>query len=171
MGGKIVCPSPQRPTNFPCAEVGSSLFTIGVGWGVLRRGGGGGWVGLGLGLRRRQRSHGLCVLTSPEQLGLCLRLSGLTASQTADDSLTPPRRWWEGETAVPVCVGGVRPGGAPGLTSGRRLAWLLLAGAVACALRVVRCPVGGVCVSGALGPSGGAGEPYIEATGGSLWIR
>ena len=30
-------------------------------------------------------------------------LVGLTAVQTADDPRTPPRRWWEGDVAVPVC--------------------------------------------------------------------
>ena len=38
------------------------------------------------------------------------RLSGLTAPQTVDDPRTPPRRWWEGDTAVPVCVCRARPG-------------------------------------------------------------
>ena len=55
-------------------------------------------------------SHGLCIPTSPAQLGPSLRLSGLTAAQTADRPQTPPRRWWERDTAVPVCSLGI-PGG------------------------------------------------------------
>ena len=58
-------------------------------------------------------SHGLCIPTSPAQLGPSLRLSGLTAAQTADRPQTPPRRWWERDTAVPVCSLGI-PGGGGG---------------------------------------------------------
>ena len=57
------------------------------------------------------------------------RLSGLIAPLTVDDPRTPPRRWWEGDTAVPVCVGRARPaqgGGTSGLTMGWCLALLVL---------------------------------------------
>ena len=52
------------------------------------------------------------------------RLSGLTAPQTVDDPRTPPRRWWEGNTAVPVCVRRARPGqGGGGRRVSRGGAW------------------------------------------------
>ena len=66
--------------------------------GCVQGGGGGGGVGLGLGSCQRR------YLTSPARLGPDLRLSGLTAAQTANDPRTSPRRWREGHTAVPVCV-------------------------------------------------------------------
>ena len=47
-------------------------------------------------LRRRRGCHGLCALTLPARLGVCLRLSGLTAAWTVDDPQTPPRLLWEG---------------------------------------------------------------------------
>ena len=67
-----------------------------------------GWVGSRL--APKAVSHGLCDLTSLPRLGPYLWLYGLTAAQTADDSLTSPRCWQEGDTAVPVCVGRTRLG-------------------------------------------------------------
>ena len=63
--------------------------------------------GGGLGLSSRQTkalTHSRSFLTSPAPLGPDLRLSGLAAAQTADSPQTPPRPWWEGDTAVPVCI-------------------------------------------------------------------
>ena len=54
----------------------------------------GGWSGwVGSRLAPKAVSHGLCDLTSPARLGPYLRLSGLTAAQTADDPRTSPRCW------------------------------------------------------------------------------
>ena len=90
--------------------------------------------------------------------GVVPRLSGLTAPQTVDDPRTPPRRWWEGDTAVPVCMsralracGGFRA---------------LSQGTVAHLLSPLGCgPPIRMCVPGAPGPSSGEGEPYSEAAG------
>ena len=68
----------------------------------MEQGGGLGWVGLGPGLHRWQAPT--ASVSFPHRLDWALpRLSGLTALQTADDPRTPPRRWWEGDAAVPVC--------------------------------------------------------------------
>ena len=63
-------------------------------------------------------------------------LSGLTAAQSADDPRTPPRRWREGDTAVPVSVSRARSckggsggrGGSSRHTIGSRLARLVEGG-------------------------------------------
>ena len=114
--------------------------------------GGLGWVGLGLGLRRRRGPHGLRVLTSPAQLGPCLQLPGLTAAQTVDDPRTPLRRWWEGDTAVLLCVLSPPVPGDWG--------W----GGTRSHLREMP-SLGSVVMPGAPGPSGGAGEPHTKAAG------
>ena len=130
---------------------------VGLGWVGL------GWVGLGLSLRQRQ-----CLgLTSPARLGPCLRLSGLTAAQTADRPRTSPRRWREGDTAVPVCVGRAYPGpGGGGQGTGSGTVANLCSAPVGCGP-----PVGGwggLCVPCASGPSSRAWVPYHKAAGG-VW--
>ena len=61
------------------------------------------WFGLGRGSHRRRVPT--ASVSFPHQHDWALpQLSGLTAPQTVDDPRTPPRRWWEGDTAVPVCM-------------------------------------------------------------------
>ena len=61
------------------------------------------WFGLGRDSHRRRVPT--ANVSFPHQHDWALpRLSGLTAPQTVDDPRTPPRRWWEGDTAVPVCM-------------------------------------------------------------------
>ena len=83
-----------------------------------------GWVGLGSRLAPKVVTHGQCARTSPARLGTPLWLSGLTAVQTADDPRTPPRRWWEGDVAVPVCpraLGSLWGGGGGAFKAGAHL--------------------------------------------------
>ena len=84
---------PIRPMN---AQKGATGLSVEVG-------GGGGWGGLGRGSHRRRVPT--ASVSFPHQHDWVLpRLSGLTAPQTVDGPRTPPRRWWEGDTAVPVCM-------------------------------------------------------------------
>ena len=87
-------------------------------------------VGGGSGLGLRRRPCPTACASSLARLGPNLRLSGLTAAQTADSPQTAPRHWWEGDTAAPVCIsrmpgglwgGGLRKGGGAG-TQGMGLA-------------------------------------------------
>ena len=124
--------------------------------------GGGSLVGLGRGSHRRRVPT--ASVSFPHQHDKALPRPGLTAPQTVDDPRTPPRRWWEGDTAVPVCMsralracGGFRALGQ---------------GTVAHLLSPLGCgpPVsvwgGGMCMPDAPGPNSGAGEPYTKAAGG-----
>ena len=71
------------------------------------------------GSRPAPKAVSLCGLCGPTSLAPSLgphpRLSGLTAAQTAGDPRTSPRRWRQGGTAVPVCVGRARPGPGGGV--------------------------------------------------------
>ena len=119
--------------------------------------GGLGWVGSRL--APKVVTHGQCARTSPARLGALLRLSGLTAVQTADDPRTPPRRWWEGDVAVPVCPRALGSLGGGGGDSRQGHTFVVLQWAV-----VGAC--GGLCVPGAPGPSSGAWVPYHVAAEG-----
>ena len=124
---------------------------------MAKVGEGGGWVGLGRGLHRWQAPT--ASVSFPHRLDWALpRLSGLTALQTADDPRTPPRRWWEGDAAVPVCPRAPGSLGGGGLSrQGHTCVVLQQAVVGAC---------GGLCVPGAPGPSSGAWVPYHEAAEG-----
>ena len=110
-----------------------------------------GWVGSRL--APKVVTHGQCARTSPARLGTPLWLSGLTAVQTADDPRTPPRRWWEGDAAVPVCPRALGSCGGGGGHSRQGHTFVVLQWDV-----VGVC--GGLCVPGAPGPSSGAWVPY-----------
>ena len=158
MARKPICPTP--PPSLVAVPGGG--FALGLPYLPCRGGGGLGWVGLGHGSHRRRVPT--ASVSFPHQHDWALpRLSGRTAPQTIDDPRTPPRRWWEGDTAVPVCMSrALRASG--GFTARGQ-------GTVAHLLSPLGCgpPVSvwrGMCVSGAPGPSSGAGEPYTKAARG-----
>ena len=122
---------------------------------------GGGWVGGGRGLHPWQAPT--ASVSFPHRLDWALpRLSGLTAPQTVDDPRTPPRRWWEGDAAVPVCPralgsggGGFQGRGTPVSFSSRP--WLARVGGCVCP--VLQAPAAGHgCPTTRLLCGGGGGE-------------
>ena len=93
-------PLPSPPNCWPDAPLG------GLGW-------------VGSWLAPEAGSHGQRVLPSPAQLGPTPAVWS-HSPQTADDPRTPPRRWWEGDAAVPVDAragvlggGGIQGRGTP----------------------------------------------------------
>ena len=61
------------------------------------------WGGGGSWLAPEAGSHGQCVIPSLTRLGQTPAVWS-QSPQTVDGTRTPPRRWWEGDAAVPVCV-------------------------------------------------------------------
>ena len=149
-GGGVLCLGKPESTNsgatrpVPFVKHGRTIMS-GHCLRTPEGGGGLGWVGSRL--APKVVTHGQCARNSPARLGTPLWLSGLTAVQTADDPRTPPRRWWEGDVAVPVCPcalgllggGGIQGRGTPlSFSSGP---WLACVGGCVCP--VLRAPAAG----------------------------